>query len=491
MRTRHAVHVAVWVCTALALAGACHRGNRPGAPRVQLHSCRLEGVSNEAQCGTYEVYEDRAARKWRTIALNIAVVKALAPSPEPDPLFILAGGPGQAATELAKALFPIFERVNRYRDLVFVDQRGTGKSHPLKCDAPEVDGGVEMDDDALLPQVLNGCLDKYDADVRLYTTPIAMDDLDEVRGALGYDKINLWGGSYGTRAGLVYMRQHPDRVRTATLDGVAPVDMRLPLSMARDGQRALDLLFDACSKEATCQKAFPDLRTRFASLLERLDAQPAKLVLPDPVTGHPEPISISRKGFAGTLRGILYIPDAASLIPLTISRAYDNDWSSFAAEASLLSGGMEKGLARGMFLSVICAEDAPLVRPEDVKPGTDGTFVGASITETMLKACGFWPRGKLPDGYHDPVKSDAPTLLLSGELDPVTPPFYAEAVASHLTHHLHVIVPGVGHGATPQGCVPRLINDFISRGSAEGLDTSCVKSLERPPFFVTFAGSTR
>lgn len=478
-------------CAVLGVTG-CQKKSDGGTPRMALEPCRVEGRGDDAVCGTYEVYEDRVARRGRKLRLNVMVVKALAPDPAPDPLFVLAGGPGQASTEIASGMMGALERVNRTRDIVFVDQRGTGKSHPLDCETQPPDAGVAEElSETFEVEQFRQCLEGFDADVRLYTTPIAMDDLDEVREALGYEQINLWGGSYGTRAALVYLRQHPQRVRTLTLDGVAPVDMKLPLSFAKDGQRALELLFENCAKDAACSKAFPDLRARFEQLLARLDKGALSVELPHPLTGKVEPARISRDTVTALVRGLLYMPETAALLPLTIDRAASGDYAPLLAQATLLSSGFEKGMSLGMFFSVICAEDAPLVKPEEIPPATEGTFLGRRMTDDLLAVCALWPRGWVPDGYHQPVKSEVPALILSGALDPVTPPARGDEAAKHLPNSTHVVVPGVGHGATPQGCVPRVIAKFIERGTVQDLDTTCARTLQRPPFFISFAGPTR
>lgn len=487
------MRLVVWVVLAAAVGlAACKEKPAGQGPTLALEPCRPGGIDGELRCAKYEVYEDRVGRTGRKIALNVMVARSLAAAAKPDPLFVLAGGPGQAATEVAEQILPTFERIRRHRDIVFVDQRGTGKSNPLECDGDTADAGLgDTLDTTLDPEEFTRCLEKLDADPRLYTTSIAMDDLDEVRAALGYPQINVWGGSYGTRAALVYLRQHGERARTAILDGVAPVDLRLPLSFARDGQRALELLLQACEQEASCAKAFPNLRAELNELLARLAESPITVNAAHPLTGAPEPITLSHRAFTQILRGLLYVPEAASLMPLTISRASKGDFEPFLAQATLLSGGMQKGLSVGMFLSVICAEDAPLVKPEEIEAQTAGTFLGPGFTRDMLTLCGVWPRGLVPDGYHQPIVSAVPTLILSGELDPVTPPAYGEQVAAHLTNSKHLVVPGVGHGVSGQGCVPKLLSEFVHSGSVEGIDPACAQSLQRPPFFVTFAGPTR
>ena len=226
----------------------------------------MDGVSVPARCGSLTVFEDRATGAGRTIDLTIVVIPAVSGSHEPDPLFFLAGGPGQAATDVADTVLARLAEVRRSRDIVFVDQRGTGGSGRMSCAlferGPDEEASSEsLQFDAFPLDDLRDCLAEVEsvADPRHYTTPVAMDDLDDVRAALGYETINLYGGSYGTRAGLIYMRRHPERVRTAVLDGLAPVSMRLPSSMDADAQRALDRLFADCAADPGCREAFPDL----------------------------------------------------------------------------------------------------------------------------------------------------------------------------------------------------------------------------------------
>ncbi|WP_430384366.1 alpha/beta hydrolase [Archangium violaceum] len=477
------------LCALLSLS-ACTRSAEAGpARKVALKPCRLEGASRQALCGTYEVWEDRAAKKGRKVPLKVVVAPALASSPEADPLVLLAGGPGQGAAKLAGQMMPILERIQRNRDVVFVDQRGTGDSKPLECDPVPPDAPLSKQfDDTFYEEEFRKCLGGYDADVRLYTTPIAMDDLDEVREALGYEKLNLYGVSYGTRAALVYVRQHPEHVRTVILEGVAPMSLLLPLYVARDSQRALDLLFTNCEEDAACAKRYPDLRGRFESLLTQLQQTPVHTKLEHPLTGVPEELTITRDGLAGVLRALLYMPEATSLVPLLLDRATQGDWRPLVAIHHSMSSVFNRNMSHGMFLSVVCAEDAPLITDEAITRETKGTWMGEAALRNMLKPCAFWPRGEVPKGYREPVKSDVPVLLLSGELDPVTPPEWAEDAKRTLTHSLHVTLPGVGHGTSAIGCARALMADFVARGSVEGLEPKCGEGLKRPPFFTSFAG---
>ncbi|SEL34854.1 alpha/beta hydrolase fold [Stigmatella aurantiaca] len=485
---RGAWRLAALVLAGGLLAGACARKDAASAgPRLALSTCRVEGLEAPALCGTYDVFEDRAAKQGRKISLRVVVVPALAAAPEPEPLVLLAGGPGQAATEVT--VLKAVDRIHRVRDILLVDQRGTGASHPLKCNpAPPDEGLAAKFDDAYREEEFRKCLEGYDADPRLYTTPIAMDDLDEVRDALGYPKLNLWGVSYGTRAALVYMRQHPDRVRTAILDGVAPLSLYLPLYSPRDGQRALDLLFTHCEQDAACGKAFPELRARVQAMLEQMAQAPVKVRVAHPLTGVPEEVTLSRRTVLQALFGQLYVPELAALVPLVLDKATRGEWSPFVALSQGITGGMSESVSHGMFFSVVCAEDAPFITDEAIERETAGTWFGASMVRNMLEPCGVWPRGTVPEGYREPVHSPVPTLLLSGELDPVTPPSWAEEARKTLPHSLHVVVPGVGHSTMALGCIQKLMADFVAQGSVEGLKSECGAAMSRPPFFTSFAG---
>ncbi len=479
--------LAALCCT---LAGAPPAGAAP--PQLALSPCRLKG-GVQAECGTFDVPEDREHPSGRHLKLKVAVIPALARATKPDPLFLLAGGPGQAATEALPELAQhAFERVHRSRDLVLVDQRGTGSSNPLKCKLtrPGAPLAERLSEVGYPKERLLQCLKGYDADPRYYTTSIAMQDLDEVRAALGYGQINLWGGSYGTRAALVFLREHPQSVRALVLDGVAPPTMRLPLHFAEDAQRSMDLLFANCAAEPSCAKAWPDLPARFKRLIDGLEKAPVRTTVADPTTGEKVEVTITRDLFTSVLRAVLYQPWQASLVPLIVGRAEAGDFAPLVALGASWSESLGDSMALGMMLSVLCAEDISRFTDADLAAHTRETFLGASLIQSFKDGCAVWPKGEVAAGFGEPVKSDKPVLLLSGELDPVTPPFWADEAKKTLPRSAHFTVPGVGHGASAVGCVPRLIEGFLDKGSVEGLDGACVGKQKRPPFFVTFAGPT-
>ena len=456
----------------------------------RLTPCTADDAPADAYCGTLKVYENRATRQGRQIDLNIVVLPALRSDAQPDPLFFLAGGPGQGAAKLARVVREMFRRVQNDRDIVLVDQRGTGKSNPLNCDPDEADDSLQsaMETPEQTLARLKACMAKYDADLTQYTTPIAMDDLDDVRAFLGYDTINIYGGSYGTRAGLVYMRRHGDRVRAAILDGVAPTFMRLPLFFPRDSQRAFDLLVKDCESDDGCRKAYPNLGERMNTLMAKLEKDPPTVKVIHPRTGRADEIKIDARILAGILVSTLYLPAASALVPAIITAAERNDFQSMLALGFLGDGGEPGAMAIGMQLSVICAEDAPRNTAEDLAKEAESTLFGKYVMRLQTDACGFWPRGHVDPSFYEPVKSDIPTLVMSGEIDPVTPPTWGEQVAANLPNSKHIVIPGTGHTAGGTGCGQRLMREFIEEGSAADLDTSCVARVHRPPFFLSPAG---
>ena len=469
----------------MALAGCSQTTELSAIDR--LKPCVGDDAPTDAYCGTLKVFENRATRQGRQIDLNIVILPALSPESKPDPLFFLAGGPGQGAAKLARVVREMFRRVQTDRDIVLVDQRGTGKSNPLNC---------ESDDDSLKafnePETaglerLKKCMSGYAADLTQYTTTIAMDDLDEVRAFLGYDRINIYGGSYGTRAGLVYMRQHGDRVRSAVLDGVAPTNMRLPLYFPRDVQRALDLLVKDCENDDACRTTYPNLGQRIRDLMARLRRDPPLVKVTHPRTGETGEVRLEPRLVANVIASTLYSPLVSALIPAVVARAEQDDFQGMLAVALLGDSG-EPNMSIGMQLSVICAEDAPRITAEDAEKESSGTLFGEYVMRNQRLACEFWPKGAVEPAFYEPIASDIPTLVLSGEVDPVTPPVWGEQIARTLPASRHIVIPGTGHTAGGTGCGLRIIRNFIDKGSTEGLDISCVALVRRPPFFVSPAG---
>ncbi|HWQ84980.1 MAG TPA: alpha/beta hydrolase, partial [Anaerolineales bacterium] len=360
---------------------------------------------------------------------------------------------------------------------------------PLDCpDSPDATGDPAADQAALETWV-SACLDGLDANPALYTTSIAMQDLDDVRQALGYERINLYGLSYGTRAALTYLQMFPDNVRTLILDGVVPQDEALGLDMASDAQRALDLLFERCAADAACSEAFPDLDASFKQLLAQLEAAPVEVTFLHPVNGGQETHPFTAVELVSTVRLLSYTPETAALLPLLIhSAAKENRLDLLTAQSRLVAEELSQSISMGMNLSVLCAEDFPFIDAAAAELASQNTYLGNLQYEELAALCAIWPQGETPAGFKDRVSADAPVLLLSGEADPVTPPENAEQVAATLPNSLVLTAAGQGHNVIFRGCMPQIAYDFIQSGSLRGLDTDCVSQIKPSPFFLTFSG---
>lgn len=469
----------------LLAAGICLASCSPGPPAARnalaLASCRLPGVEAVAQCGSYEVWENREAQSGRRIALNIAVVPARVRAREPDPIVIFAGGPGQGAVSLANQVMPLFAKLNDTRDIVFVDQRGTGQSNPLDCEDEDEQPLQAAFEDTLPQHVVQACLQGLDADPAQYVTPNAVADLDEVRAALGYDKLNLWGGSYGTRVALEYTRRHGEHVRTMVLDGVAPPSMKLPLSFVADGEAALQRLLEACEAQVLCRRTYPELRDTIFRLRLELSRRPVRAAIQNPRTGERDVINVTENVFLSGLFRPLYVAELASLLPLGVASAASGDFNPLLAQNLEFADDISENLALGMHLSVLCAEDIPRISPADVA-GATHAFFGRALVDDFIRACAVWPRGTIPADFYEPVRSTVPTLILSGGIDPATPPRHGDEVAKSLTNAKHLIAPQIGHGVSLHGCAPRLIEQFVRKASSQSVDGRCLERIPRPLF---------
>jgi pimeloyl-ACP methyl ester carboxylesterase len=452
--------------------------------KLELQPCGVAGVTKDALCGQYEVYEDRAKNVGRKIKLNVMVLPALVDKPAPDPIFYLQGGPGGAATSVAAAWF--LGQMHRTRDVVLVDQRGTGKSNPLPCnfrgDPNDMRGYfVEY----LTPEAVRACRTELEknADLRLYTTSIAMADLDDLRGTLGYGKINVDGGSYGSTTALSYLNFYPQHVRTVTISGVAPPENTLLVGFSRGVEHALNRLFDDCAADEKCKAAFPDLRKDWATVVANVTNAPATFDALNSVTRQKQQVTMTREGFAELVRLMLYVPNVMSIMPLMIHQMSQGDYSQFSYYAFQVQRGIDLALARGMQLSVFCAEDVPFIKESEIEPMTAGTFYGGSRARRYVKACEQWPHGEVPAKFHAPIKSDIPVLMLSGELDPVTPPDVATPLLRWLPNGRQIIMHNATHNSYE--CQEKLARDFIERGTAKDLDASCVEGIKRLPFLIS------
>ena len=472
------------------LTTSCLLGAAVPAAAIDLSPCDLAARDGrrevDAECGTFGVPLNPNDPGGETIELFVAVVPALAEQPSPDPLVVIAGGPGEAATRFYATVEGAFSRIVRNRDIVLVDQRGTGRSAPLRCDGGPGDpfltaGGVDV-------AIAAGaeCLEGLDHDPRYFTTSVAVGDLERVRRALGYGEWNLYGVSYGTRVAQHYLRRFPDRTRRIVLDSVVPPGVALGPEVALASQAALDKLFDRCGADAACRGAFPDLRERFDAVLERLREAPVETVLDHPRTGDPVEVVVDHWMLVGVVRLLVYHPQTASLLPVLIEATHRGDYRALATQAYVIAAGIED-IAMGLHNAVVCTEDIPFVRDVDLDAQA-ATYMGTAFMETVTGICGHWPRGLLDDDLREPLVSDRPTLILSGELDPVTPPRYAVQAAAGLSNAVQVVGRGQGHGMLMVGCAQRLMAEFLDLDDAAALDLDCVDRMRPFPLFLSRMG---
>jgi len=459
------------------------------AASVPLADCHVAGIRNGVLCGTLLRPLDPDHPGRATISIRYVVVPAMARRKFADPVFLLAGGPGQSAIAVAAATMPIFGRLNNRRDIVFVDQRGTGGSAPLLCADSEHETLAEQSDPDRPYRLALQCKAELlrlpylraEADLGLFTTAIAVQDLDAVRRELGAERIDLVGASYGTRVALEYQRQFPNAVRRSVIDGVAPPDMALPVSFSTDNQAALDAVVAACAAEAACARDHPDLRARFAALLQSL---PRRVKAAHPLSGRSEEFVLTRAMLLGAVRNALYVPALAAALPEALDAASRGEFAGLIGLSATFASRKATRLATGMHLSVVCAEDVPRLRESGDRPGAD---FGVEFARFYEKLCSAWPRGAVPAGFYAIVASAAPVLVLSGGLDPATPPRHGERVLRALGPKArHVVVANAGHGVLGIGCVRDVVFRFIDAvddRDALAVDASCAAGVPRPPAF--------
>ena len=462
------------------------------ATELSLHDCRLEHPlrmsSIAARCGRLAVPEDPARPQGASIELHVAVVPALNRRETAAPLFLLAGGPGQAASDLYTSYAGAFARINRNHAIVLVDQRGTGRSAPLMCHYPD-DWQQSVDNLTELAAATRSCLAKLGDRVRFYTSSVAVTDLDRVRSALGYDQIDLYGSSYGTRVAELYMRRYPQFTHAVILDGVTYPEQAIGPDTPSDGEHALNLIVARCRQSPDCAAAYPELQSELTGLRHRFGPEIQNLTLNDPSGGLPLQIQFGRTMLNASLRFLSYNASEASLLPTLIHQGAQGNLAPLAAQTIMMARQIGDQLASGMQNSVICTEDQPLFATSAAdRQRIAQTYQGTDQLDALAEICKVWPRGPLDADLHTALHSEVPTLLLSGEADPVTPPEDAERAARGLEHHRLLVLDGEGHGQAATACVPKLMAAFLDSANAEKLDVSCLAQHRAAPFFVGLTG---
>lgn len=440
-------------------------------------ACHLDGVSEPVRCYTVPVRERAGDSASRVIELHVVVLPARSPAPKEEPLLLVQGGPGAAGIPMA-ARFATFAALRERRDVIVLDQRGTGASNRLSCESL----GHRLFFGHLLPAAhVRACRERLAqrADLTQYHSAASAQDLEVVRHALGYERWHVWGFSFGTRVAMAYARAHPSRVRTLVLDGVVPFDAMLVADHAQSLDRAIEYVGSQCARDAACRARFSDPAKTLRKLADALERAPIPATFTDRA-GTPRHVRMGRWELAYAVRGMLYGPLAATL-PAELQYADSSgDLSRFAriyADRSAWPGDAT-GLAP--HLGAYCAEDLPFTSAADVARRNRGTVMGTLYFEQYRRGCDAWPMAPVPARLREPLRLATPTLLISGERDPVTPPGYGERVARALPRARHIVVPGGGH-AEPSVCKASVVAAFLAAGAPEALDVSCLMAMTFPP----------
>ena len=457
---------------------------------LPLHECRIEHplklTSIAARCGTLAVPLDPSTPSGMSLSLAVAVVPALDRRAHQAPLFVLAGGPGQAASDLYASTAGAFARIHRTHDLVLLDQRGTGGSARLDCSFPD----DWLESEALLPELqvaTRECLARLGPRVRFFTSSVAVQDLERVRRALGYDAIDLYASSYGTRMAELYARRFPHSLHAMILDGVTYPEQVIGPDTPFDGERALARVLARCAASSDCAAAFPHLALELEALRARYGSERTRLMIADPVSAAPTPVDFGNSLLSASIRLLSYNASGASLLPMLVHEAAAGRLAPLAAQTLLMAHEIRAQLAVGMQNSVICSEDVPFFGALD-RARLAATYQGTEQIDALGVICDLWPRGPVDADLHAPLRSEAPALLLSGEADPVTPPADAEQLAHELAHSRHLVLGGEGHGQIGTACVPVLMARFLDHPDPAALDASCLDTHRPPPFFVSPVG---
>ncbi|HOX71672.1 MAG TPA: alpha/beta hydrolase [Dokdonella sp.] len=458
---------------------------------LDFSACELarkhSAATTEAWCAPFKVAENRALTGGRTLDLKLALIKS-SQAADDDFIVFLAGGPGQSAIEswpqIAAALAP----ARKHRHVLLLDQRGTGASNALQCAAmAEQDETLDFDI-VRIESATRTCLAEVGkhADPRYYTTTDAVEDLEALRQALGAPKFDLVGVSYGTRVAQQYLKRHPEGVRSLVLDSVAPNELALGGEFARNLDEALKAQFAYCAKNPACAKAFPDPYANLIRLRDSLRETPRQVSFPDPVDFTTHNKRLDAYALAGLVRMFAYAPETAALIPQAVAQSLAGNDAPLMGQLGILNQGIEELAGSGMQLSVICAEDADRLSAD---PAADQTLLGNLMVEVVKAQCAIWPQGSRPADFNEPGKSDTPILVLSGELDPVTPPRYGEQVVATLANARLIVARGQGHNVIGRGCLPKLVGEFLDTRAPKALDTRCVDELGPIPHFIDFNGA--
>jgi pimeloyl-ACP methyl ester carboxylesterase len=453
---------------------------------LTLKDCHIDGIKQQIKCGKLEVPENYQKPNGTKITVNFAIIPAIDKSENKEPFMFLAGGPGQAATELAAGLRHGFTEIRKTRDLVLVDQRGTGESHPLQCEDDKTQSVYQIIPEDFDANDVKECLSKLTGDLSQYNSENAIRDFEAVRIALGHDKINIYGGSYGTRAALVYMRMFPRSLRSVVLDSVGPVEVPIGL-FGLSSARSFELLLENCKKDESCNAAYPELAIEFQQVVQKLEQSPITLDIPHPRLGEKTVFVVSKDKFISNIFMQLYSMQTRSFVPLIIHQANLGNYAPLAGIISQTDG--EQGIYLGLNLNIVCNEDMPKISEAMAFADAKNNFGGSLSFKSLQTACPLWPTYSVEQSFYQPVTANIPTLILSGNLDPVTPPSNGEKSAATIPDSHHIVVENVAHIAGMSECGVEIINEFLSSLKPKELNEGCLQELPVETFMTSLNGS--
>lgn len=443
-------------------------------------TCYVEGVSDRLNCGFVTVPENPNKPDGKQIQVHYVVLPAVKNVNHEEALLAIAGGPGQSAIDNAAGFDAMLSKVRQQRDILLIDQRGTGRSNLLTCDEGAQSPLSFDDDNADTKAETQKCLAKIDADVTQYGSLNAIKDFEAVRQHLGYKKLHIYGISYGTRMAQLYMRLYPAHLATVTLDGIVPMQQSV-LEIGASIDRGFDLLFKDCQETAACHAQFPELKAEFDQVAASLAKAPVMENVYDPVTGEKTMLTMTRGKFYGSIRMALYQANVRALVPHAIHQAAKHNFQPILGLYSLTIDNA--GMAMGMHASVVCGEDMHRITPA-MREQAQHSFMGKTMLEGLEATCEVWKVPAVDDSFSEPISSDIPTLLLSGEIDPATPPSWGELAMEKLTNAKHFVAPYATHGVAYQSCANNLIADLVRSGSVNDLDGECLKKDVRRSFYL-------
>ncbi|MCZ6659687.1 MAG: alpha/beta fold hydrolase [Gammaproteobacteria bacterium] len=459
---------------------------------IDMSECVLKGAGGygtvNAECGVWVRPENPDDPLGPTIELAVARIPALAPQPLPDAFTVINGGPGGSSIEMYADLARAFQPILRERDVLILDQRGTGQSNPLRC--PDLEESIDTYSEAAVRLATKTCLERLTGDPRYYSTSVAVRDLEALRIELGYEQLNVYGVSYGTRVALHYLRRYPGSVRTLIIDGILPPGIILGGNVSENAQVVLDSIFARCAVQTQCTEQFPNLEANFVDLSQTLKTEPIPVRVLHPITGEAFEFDLLYQHMALAIRLLSYSTETASLIPLIINQAAEHgNYLPIATHAVRIITRLTEAISYGMHNAVVCTEDAPFYDLDAIDwTALQQTYLGDEQLKTLATMCDLWPEGVRDDDMHEPVHSDQPVLVLSGEWDPITPPQYGDLVSATLPNSIHLVIPGQGHGVISRGCVPRIVAKFIDEGTTATVEAGCIDRLGASPFFVDLMG---